>query len=144
LATGLATLLLTGCGERAPSRSDIIGAWTRKNEGRVTFFPNGRFEARDVPAVNLLGIVTTDYPQAREDSRIDATGTWRLVEPPGKWEFLQTEWTIEVEIGPVPGYLKVGASLGPYYMDHSIRLDGDEDKSTFYERTPRGAHLLAN
>lgn len=131
-------MALCGCSRRAPSADDLVGTWTCKGCGHVTFLADGRFEARDVPAENLLSNIADPHGPPR----IDAAGTWKLTAPPGKWEFGTTAWDIDLEVGPVPGHVKNGAGLRPSYeIGNVIRLDGDEDKTTFYEKRPPGARF---
>jgi hypothetical protein len=138
LAAPVLALLLGGCSQRAPSASDVVGTWTCKGCGHVTFLADGRFEARDVPAENLLGIIADPHGPPR----IDAAGTWKLTAPPGKWEFGTMAWEIDLHLGPVPGHVKIGAGVQPSYeIGNVIRLDGDDDKTTFYEKLPPGAHF---
>ena len=120
-------LLVAGCGP-APSRDDLIGAWSRKDGGMVMFLPGGRFVARGVPAENLFGAA------AGPPGKIDVEGTWRLMAPPGTREFGLDSWAIELQVEPTPIYAPGGAELRPTYGDGLISLDGDEDKTTFYER----------
>lgn len=90
--------------------------------------------------MNLFGIAEPQAPP-----RISAVGRWRLIAPPGKREFGTYSWDIELEVGPIPGYLPMGAGLRPSYAKDgeggSLRLDGDVDKITFYEKAPPDGHL---
>lgn len=133
-----ACLLLCGCSP-APSKSDLVGVWTRKHAGTVIFSADGRFVARDVPAANLLG----DFGDVDHLARMDASGAWRLTAPPGKREFGLFSWDVELQFDPLPVYAPGGAVRKANYIGGILSLDGDEDKSTIYEKRPRGAHLRA-
>lgn len=124
---------LSACTEPAPRQCEIVGTWIRAGGGRVTFLPNGRFIARNVPAKALLSLAA----DPNGPPRIDVNGKWRLMDPPGRIDLGRHDWPIELLVGPVPGHLLVGAELQPVYSKFwgvAMALDGDPDDPTFYTK----------